>query len=172
VYVTHDQVEAMTLGSKIILLDKGIVQQTGTPRDLYDRPANIFAASFIGAPAINLFPGIVQRANGAVTVHCDALGGDLNVEPQDVSSGAFASLEGKTLTVGVRPEAVRLGTGRFAGVVQHAENTGPEVIVYLDAGGRTIVARAAPDFRHPPGQALNFDFDPKELHFFYEGRRI
>jgi ABC-type sugar transport system ATPase subunit len=67
---------------------------------------------------------------------------------------------------------VRLGTGRLAGVVQHAENMGPEVIVYLEAGGQKITARAAPDFRHPLGQVLNFEFDPKALHIFYEGTRI
>lgn len=171
-YVTHDQVEAMTLGQKIVLLDRGTVQQTGTPHDLYERPANIFAAAFIGAPTINLFPCSIHSAAGAVTVRCEAFGADLSVDREDESGDALSSCEGKSVTVGVRPEAVRLGTGRIAGIVEHAENMGSEAIVYLDAGGQKVVARTSPDFRHPLGQKLNFDFDPKALHIFYGGRRI
>ncbi|NPU85861.1 MAG: ABC transporter ATP-binding protein [Syntrophaceae bacterium] len=165
-YVTHDQVEAMTLGQMIVLLDRGIVQQVGSPRDLYDRPANVFAASFIGVPPINLFDGTVERGSGGLFIRCDDFRLDAGGR-QDLTA-----FEGRTVTVGIRPEAVRVGTGLIRGLLEHAEHMGSETILYLRTDGRKIVARAAADFRPSLGEPLNLDFDPRSLHFFFEGRRI
>jgi ABC-type sugar transport system ATPase subunit len=169
-YVTHDQIEAMTLGQKIVLLHQGVVQQIGTPRDLYDRPVNVFVASFIGTPPINLFSGIIKRTANTISVHCKEVGADLLIE-----SGFHIELtpyEGKTVIVGIRPESIRLESGQVKAVVEHSEHMGSEMIVYLKAGEQKIIARTVPDFRIGVGHVLNIDFEPKALHLFCENRRI
>jgi ABC-type sugar transport system ATPase subunit len=165
-YVTHDQVEAMTLGQMIVLLDRGVVQQVGSPRDLYERPANVFAASFIGVPPINLFEGTVGCGSEGLYIQCN----DFRVDSEKREE--LAAYEGRIVTVGVRPEAVRVGAGRIRGTLEHAEHMGSETILYLRTDGLKIVARAAADFRPVLGEPLNLDFDPGSLHFFFEGRRI
>jgi ABC-type sugar transport system ATPase subunit len=165
-YVTHDQVEAMTLGQKIVLMDRGVVQQIGTPRDLYERPANLFTASFLGTPPINLFPGLVIGTGDAMTVWLT----DLRI---DLGRGASLAVDdGDAVTVGIRPEAVRIGAGPLRGVLEHAEHMGSETVLYLRVGAVRIIARGAADFSSPLGVPLDLDFDPRSLHFFIEGRRV
>jgi ABC-type sugar transport system ATPase subunit len=165
-YVTHDQVEAMTLGQKIVLLDKGVIQQIGTPRDLYDRPANLFTASFIGVPPINLFAGELRQAAGGVVVHFSGFAVEMGECP------GLAPYLGQGVTVGIRPEAVRVGAGDAAAVLEHAEHMGSEVILYARVGEARIIARAGADFRTDLGAPLRLSVDPQSLHLFWEGRRI
>ena len=166
-YVTHDQVEAMTLGQKIVLMDKGAVQQIGSPRDLYERPANLFSASFLGAPPINLFTGRLVTGSGD--------GMTVRLPDFQVNAGRRANLApyvGEEVTVGIRPEAVRIGTGSLQGILEHIEHIGSETILYIRMGADRIIARAAADFSSPLGTTLVLDFDPPSLHFFRQGQRI
>ncbi|MGV8080139.1 MAG: ABC transporter ATP-binding protein [Syntrophales bacterium] len=165
-YVTHDQVEAMTLGQMIVLLDRGVIQQVGSPRDLYERPVNVFTASFIGIPPINLFEGIVSREGDGQFIRCAGFRMDVGERRE------LEGYEGRAVTVGVRPEAVRVGPGQIRALLEHAEHMGSETILYLRTEELKVVARAAADFQLVVGEPVGLDFDPKSLHFFFDGRRI
>ena len=116
VYVTHDQVEAMTMSDRIVLLNEGRIQQVGTPEDLYRRPANVYAATFLGAPPMNIMP----RSDAE-------------------RSGLFPGLPAGDLLVGIRPEELKVGEGREAAVVV-VEPVGSHTILTLDAGGASLRA--------------------------------
>ena len=125
VYVTHDQVEAMTMGTRIILMDAGVIQQQGTPKEIYDRPANTFVARFIGSPAMNLIPATLD-ATGVRLGHGDALSLDGTARP-----------EGDDLLLGVRAERLRVaarGTGGLPARVRVVERLGAETIVGFHLG--------------------------------------
>ena len=134
VYVTHDQVEAMTMGDRVAVMNKGQLQQLDTPRALYDRPANLFVASFIGAPPINFFAGELERGDGRTMVrlgsHVLAL------------SGRELPASGKVI-VGIRPEALRptdgTGIGTLLGTVAFVEDLGATLLVHLDMDGSHLV---------------------------------
>jgi multiple sugar transport system ATP-binding protein len=150
VYVTHDQVEAMTMGDRVAVLDKGVLQQVASPRELYDRPANAFVAGFIGSPAMNL--------------------AELPVTDGTVRFGAteIPAPERGTVRVGVRPEdlrAVPAGQG-LAVEVEVVEELGSDAYLYGTAEGRTIVARTDP--RTPPvkGDVVHVAPDPERVHLF------
>ncbi|GAA3667186.1 diacetylchitobiose ABC transporter ATP-binding protein MsiK [Arthrobacter ginkgonis] len=160
VYVTHDQVEAMTMGDRVAVLRDGILQQVDTPRNLYDRPANVFVAGFIGSPAMNLLELPVTEA-GVV------FGGTVHPVP----AGTLAAAGG-TVTLGVRPEgleAAPAGEG-LAVTVDVVEELGADAYVYgrtvLDGREHTIVARV--DGRRPPtaGSTLHVRTVPGHLHLF------
>ena len=138
VYVTHDQTEAMTLSSRVVILDRGVVQQVAPPREVYDRPANLFVAGFIGAPPIN------------------------------VVAPATLGLEGEGQIFGVRPESVTVGEGAppegtIAGAVYVAEPTGAETWVTLDVRGERVTGRAPADFAAGSGEAAWLRFDPRRV---------
>ncbi|MCF7548440.1 ABC transporter ATP-binding protein [Pseudonocardia sp. WMMC193] len=153
VYVTHDQVEAMTMGDRVAVLDKGVLQQVAAPRELYDRPANAFVAGFIGSPAMNL--------------------AELPVVDGSVAFGAPRTIPGipapgPSVLVGVRPEdlrAVPAGTG-LAVRVEVVEELGSDAYLYGTAEGRTIVARTDP--RDPParGDVVHLAPDLDRVHLF------
>ncbi len=134
IYVTHDQVEAMTLGERVAVMDRGRVQQVATPEELYERPASTFVAGFIGNPPMNLFPATVRAGDGGRTVLAVA---DQTVAlPENVTARlrhAGADRDAR-LTAGIRPEALRLASGGAAalrGRVQHVEWLGHETLAYL-----------------------------------------
>ncbi len=165
-YVTHDQVEAMTLGQKIVLMDRGVVQQIGAPRELYERPVNLFTASFLGTPPINLFTGRLMNSGDAMTVRFPDFQIDLGREAR------LAPYGGDELTVGIRPEAIRVGAGPLRGILEHMEHTGADTILYLRLGAARLIARATADFSSPLGATLEFYFDAQSLHFFHKGQRV
>src|SRR5690606_25370123 len=137
IYVTHDQVEAMTLADKIVVLDGGVVQQVGSPIELYQRPANLFVAGFIGSPQMNFAPVKLDRTSGdAVLVSSSDTG---SVE---VSAEAPALSPGASLTLGVRPQALHLDpSGPLVGKVVLVERLGSETNVSLRlASGQTWLA--------------------------------
>ncbi len=165
-YVTHDQVEAMTLGDRIVLLNEGRIQQVGTPEELYERPSNLFVAAFIGAPRMNLLEGRLSSDPNGLFFQS----GGLSIRLE--GSSGWMDYSGREVTLGIRPEAILLDRGEIPCRVEHLENLGSEKIVYLRAGAERIVSKTSPDFSRKPGEVLEFGIDPKGVHLFYEGRRV
>jgi multiple sugar transport system ATP-binding protein len=128
VYVTHDQIEAMTMADKIVILRDGIIEQVGSPLDVYDHPANLFVAEFIGSPSMNLLHGVAEKA------HVVGAGGIKLPLPK--SHGAKI---GQKVVYGIRPEHFSLGKG-IAAKVSVTEPTGPEIHVYADVGEKEVCA--------------------------------
>ena len=159
-YVTHDQVEAMTLADRIVLMKDGRVQQVGAPLDLYAKPANTFVAGFIGSPAMNLLPAVREG---------DRLVGDGFAVPW----AGEAEPPGVRLLLGVRPEHVRLvdaGTaGALAAEVELVEPMGHESFVHCRHGGASLVARWAGGAGPALGDAVHLAFDPTHVHLFDAG---
>jgi len=162
VYVTHDQAEAMTMSSRIAVMMAGELIQAGTPAEIYNDPADIRVAEFIGSPKINILPGRIRKDGGI-----DVLGTALKL-----ACGATAG----DCRVGVRPERIELGTGPFSGTVVHLENLGAEAFVHLAIEGPALrlIARLA-DVRHMPvmGSRAAFGFAPDAVWVFDPaGKRI
>jgi multiple sugar transport system ATP-binding protein len=169
VYVTHDQVEAMTMGDRVAVLKDGLLQQCASPRDLYRDPANMFVAGFMGSPAMNLFT--LPVSDGAVTI-----GGYPVRVPRAVADAGAGSV-----VLGIRPEHLEVGDGGLEMEVDVVEELGSDAYVYgraLSTGpdgrtGETLVARV--DWRNPPakGERLRLTTDPEHLYFFSsDGRRL
>jgi len=165
VYVTHDQVEAMTMGDRIAILDHGVLQQVGPPQDVYARPANLFVASFIGNPPMNTVAGEVTRVDGAVGVRIP--GGVVEIPG---ALGAAVERRGlERVVLGVRPEDLILGEGRqIRATVSVIESLGHErhVICRLE-GGQLIIVRQAANVS-PPAEAseVGLAADAARLHVF------
>ena len=162
VYVTHDQVEAMTMADKIVVLQAGRIEQVGSPLELYERPKNLFVAQFIGSPRMNTVPGrIATVMDGAARVELPG-GGKLNVPLNGLS------LPPGSVLVGIRPEHVRVDAGPgVPGVVTLAEHLGAETILHVDmADGPGLVARG--DGRAPQriGDRVTLTLDPQFCHLF------
>jgi len=155
VYVTHDQIEAMTMADKIVVMQGGRIEQVGAPLDLYDRPANTFVAGFIGSPSMNLAPGVVK--GGAVELD----GGARLPLPVGLEVA-----EGREVTYGVRPEHLTIGDEGISGTVAVVEPTGSETHVVLRAAGREVVAMFRDRVPFRPGDALTFAPDADKVHLF------
>ncbi|BBE72776.1 ABC transporter ATP-binding protein [Oharaeibacter diazotrophicus] len=162
VYVTHDQVEAMTMADRIVVLHDGIVEQIGSPLELYDRPANTFVAGFIGSPAMNLVPGTI-RAGGFAT---DG-GATLPL------ASAPAGSEGRRAVYGIRPEHFLLG-GALKAEVAVVEPTGSETQVFVRYGTDKVVAAFRDRVAARPGEEIAVTPDPAAVHLFDEatGKRL
>jgi multiple sugar transport system ATP-binding protein len=175
-YVTHDQVEAMTLGQRITVLDRGRVQQIGTPREVYERPANVFVAGFIGNPPMNLFPtrisldaGQARMSVGEQLVPLDGVEG--------VEGGALAGLAGRLLRAGVRAEALSLRSGNevegaLEARIEHVECLGHETLASVRAGatpdGVRLVVRVAAMRDFTQGERVLISIDPRGVYLFGE----
>jgi multiple sugar transport system ATP-binding protein len=175
VYVTHDQIEAMTLSTRIAVMYKGFVQQLGTPKEIYDTPANVFVATFMGSPAMNIVPATVEMQNG--TPHAaltDAAGA---VRLLRFSQPGMAAWAGKPILLGIRPEAITdpEGADRKSGNIQALTNrvtvtepAGADTFVTMTLSGKDAIARMRADASVAAGQdfefAVNMDkavaFDP------------
>jgi multiple sugar transport system ATP-binding protein len=170
VYVTHDQVEAMTLGQRIVVLDGGRIQQIDTPMALYRRPANRFVAGFLGSPAMNLLRGRLVREAGAVLDLGDGL--RIPLGDADVPESAW----GREVSLGVRPEHLLPadGAASFQPQVELVEPVGNEVFANLRHGPHALVARFAAEQPPEPGQPLAVAVSPRHLHLFdaESGRRL
>jgi len=155
IYVTHDQVEAMTMADRIVVLDKGRIAQSGSPLELYDRPANRFVAEFIGSPAINLFPCEVE--GGRLLLASDE--GRIDLGPSGAREDA--------VELGVRPEHLRpVESGGLPGTVQVIENLGAETYVILNIAGRDVCWRVAGRPGVAVGDRMRLGFDPANVHLF------
>jgi multiple sugar transport system ATP-binding protein len=143
IYVTHDQVEAMTMGDRIAVLRKGVLQQIGPPQELYDRPANLFVGTFIGSPAMNLFRAAVDRNGDGLAARID--GQHVSLANGSAAPGALASYVGREVAVGVRPEHLTdaaLGdrdAPRISAAVTLVEALGSERLVHLELGAKPIL---------------------------------
>jgi len=161
VYVTHDQIEAMTMADRIVILRDGVIEQVGRPLEVYDRPANLFVAEFIGSPAMNLFRGEVTAINGTPCVRSD---GGIELPLPDsapVQAGA-------QVVYGIRPEHLGF-TSDGAGIpatVNVVEPTGPEIHVYVDIGGREVCAITDDRLEIEPGSAVRLMPRPDRVHLF------
>jgi multiple sugar transport system ATP-binding protein len=173
IYVTHDQVEAMTLGERIVIMNQGVIQQVDTPLQLYHAPANRFVAGFIGSPAMNFLEGRV--ADGwfapAAGAALDAHDGHVAHQASGPGFGLHVGPgvpQGK-VTLGVRPEDLEL-TGQSAplleGTVDVIERIGHETMMYINFHGQQIVARLGPDVQHSPGDRLRLFVRPGRQHLF------
>jgi multiple sugar transport system ATP-binding protein len=166
VYVTHDQIEAMTMADRIVVMHDGIIEQIGAPLELYDRPKNLFVAGFIGSPAMNFLKGSV-RANGALQFE-GASGVRLPLARAPTGS------DGREVIYGVRPEHFTLADDGADAQVQVIEPTGSELQVVAKLGGEDIIAvfRERHDFK--PGDTIRLKPDPRLVHLFDEptGERL
>jgi multiple sugar transport system ATP-binding protein len=162
VYVTHDQIEAMTMADNIVVMRDGLVEQTGSPLELYDRPANQFVAGFIGSPAMNFLPGVVRRSGGAPRVE---LTGGVSLP---MPSTALAAEDGRSVIYGTRPEHMELA-GEGDGVATEVivvEPTGADTQVFTKLAGvdMTTVFRDRHAFR--PGEVIRLRPDTARAHLF------
>ncbi len=164
IYVTHDQTEAMTMADKIILLDKGKIQQVGTPEEFYNYPQNEFVASFIGSPTMNFIEGIVS---GGDFVSNSKL---IHIVPNDEDKAALKKFEGEPVKVGIRGERFLSGkheANGFSAVVDVVEMLGKEKLLYTKLeDGQEMVVSMPGHFEYPVGETHNFGFDTEALHFF------
>jgi multiple sugar transport system ATP-binding protein len=169
IYVTHDQVEAMTLGDRVVVMLDGRIQQAATPLEIYNQPRNRFVAGFIGAPAMNFLPVALQSIDDRL--HAVAENFRIRV-PQD-RARELARQHAGDVVLGVRPEHVHMGdlhpehgTG-FDGSVEVTEQLGAELLVAVRAGGATVLAsRIDAETTLVPHQPLRLSLDPRGLHFF------
>jgi len=171
VYVTHDQIEAMTLGDKVAVMKDGIIQQFGTPQQIYNDPANLFVASFIGSPPMNFIPVRLMKQDGRVLALLDS--GQARCElPLGVATD---ELEGREIILGVRPEQISLGAAEGNGMpairaeVQVTEPTGPDLLVFVTLNQTKVCCRLAPDVACRVGDSLNLQFDPARVLLFDAG---
>jgi multiple sugar transport system ATP-binding protein len=163
VFVTHDQVEAMTMGDRIGVLSKGELVQVGTPYEVYNFPANTFVASFVGAPAINLFPADIDTERTVVVPE------KFEFSLQSVARSRLHELAGSRtkVCIGVRPEDVKLvANGGIAGTVYGAENHGAEMIVTISVADYFIRATTPPTIPIALNQRVAIAFAEDKLHFF------
>jgi multiple sugar transport system ATP-binding protein len=163
VYVTHDQVEAMSMADRILILREGVVQQIAPPEDIYHRPANRFVATVVGSPPMNFLPAVASRTNGTVTVEHPAFA--VSAPASELRS----QLDNGDCWIGVRPEDVHIepegGTGIPASVYV-TEPLGGETVVDLDLEDRVVKALAPPTLALNPDQRVRARLDPKRLHVF------
>ena len=164
IFVTHDQVEAMTMGDRIGVVNKGELTQVGTPHEIYNAPANTFVASFVGAPAINLFDVALDLPAG--TAHDGAL--SLTLEPATRARlDALAVPHDRRVRVGVRPEDVKLvAEGGIGGTIYGAEHHGVEIIAIIQVGSHMLRATIPADSNVNVNQGVQFSFVQDKLHFF------
>jgi multiple sugar transport system ATP-binding protein len=167
VYVTHDQIEAMTMGDRIAVMSKGELQQVGTPLEVYDQPANLFVASFIGTPPMNLLPAVL--ADGGATVAASGL----KLPVPQAFRAAAAGRDGLKVVLGLRPEnireASREGSGATVPVTAKAEFVEPlghEVIVHGRIGDELIVAKVDPHRSPRMGEDVNLVIESEAAHLF------
>jgi multiple sugar transport system ATP-binding protein len=166
VYVTHDQIEAMTMADKIVVMHDGIVEQIGTPLDLYDKPDNQFVAGFIGSPAMNFLKGNV-RVNGSATFE----------GPNGVRlplGAATAASDGRPAVYGIRPEHFTIADDGAEAEIVVVEPTGSETQVFAKLGGVEIVAVFRERHQFNPGEKVRLKPDPMLVHLFDEatGKRL
>ncbi len=170
IYVTHDQIEAMTMASRIAVMNKGILQQLDTPQVLYDKPANLFVAGFIGSPAMNFFPAQLRKDGNNLFV--DA--GDFSLKIPESRVGTYAPFAGKEIIFGIRPEDIH--NPMFAPPGIHAEPVeskvdvtelmGNEIFLYLLSGKNSFVARVDPRTRFQIGDQVQVVFNMDNFHLF------
>ena len=159
VYVTHDQIEAMTMADRIVIMQSGRIEQIGKPLELYDRPANLFVASFIGSPTMNLFEGKVTQTKSS-----DA---ELRVGTTSLPLPKNSQVKpGEKIVYGVRPEHLRIGASGQKTQISLIEPTGSESLIHCRVAGRNVVSLVRERFDLEPGQEIMISPDSSRLHLF------
>ncbi|WP_203333799.1 ABC transporter ATP-binding protein [Planococcus beigongshangi] len=168
IYVTHDQTEAMTMATRIVIMKAGIIQQVGTPKEVYDFPANRFVGGFIGSPAMNFFEGTISNGNFIV--------GDKSVTIPADTAAVLKDLgyDGKPIALGIRPEHIHVNNEDLSGVpasefeaeITVAELTGAETILYAVYADQEFIARVDADTLIEAGHTATLAFDMSHVHFF------
>ncbi|MCF1438697.1 MAG: sn-glycerol-3-phosphate ABC transporter ATP-binding protein UgpC [Candidatus Thiodiazotropha taylori] len=171
IYVTHDQVEAMTLGDRIAVLNAGKLQQVGPPQELYEHPANTFVAEFLGNPGMNIFDATLNRDTGIVQLAAGAW--RIPVEPLLARTPSLMEYLDRPLLAGLRPERFSVSASGPEASVESVESLGHECLVYFTPScvvsgkdPKTLVARLPGQALHETEQSIHLGFDPQRLHFF------
>jgi multiple sugar transport system ATP-binding protein len=166
VYVTHDQIEAMTMADRIVVMHDGIVEQIGTPLELFDRPGNLFVAQFIGSPAMNVVSGTLRRANGAA--HVEALGQRWPV-PASIAGG-----DGQAVSYGIRPGDITLAASGVPATVFVVEPTGAETEMLLQVGDAQFTLVMHGRTAALPDETVHLAIDSNKAHMFDQatGQRL
>jgi multiple sugar transport system ATP-binding protein len=170
IYVTHDQTEAMTMASRIAVMNKGVLQQIDTPQNLYDRPDNLFVAGFIGTPAMNFFNATLKKEDGKMFVD----GGTFTVQVPEDKISAYNDEVGKPVIFGIRPEDIHnplfAPTGIHAqpidAIVDITELMGNEIFVYLKTGESSFIARVDPRTRFQINDKVQVVLNMDNMHIF------
>jgi multiple sugar transport system ATP-binding protein len=157
VYVTHDQIEAMTMADRIVVMHGGVVEQIGSPLELYDRPANLFVAGFIGSPSMNILTGRLEK------------GAFITADGTRLDLPGLASLGDRTVSLGVRPEHLRLDPQGVAAEIVTVEPTGSETQVALKFGGHDVIGVFRERILKAPGERLAIGIDAGHVHLFDAG---
>ena len=182
IYVTHDQIEAMTMGDRIVVMNNGVVQQTDTPLALYNEPVNLFVAGFLGSPPMNFVNGTLKQ-EGEFFVFSEIQGGTIQVRLSARDRPGAGDFMGKPLLLGIRPEDIELAqfantdgsTGSFPAIVDIVEPMGAETNLYLQTGAHTVVCRSQRALDHrEAGHRLQFEMNLKKAHLFEpaSGKRV
>ena len=175
IYVTHDQTEAMTLGDRIVIMKDGFIQQIGTPQEVFDQPANLFVAGFIGSPQMNFFDGELEKKDGKYQLKVGEATMVLGDKAQELLTGK--GVGERKVTVGIRPEHIAFaaapGSDTVSSKVDVSEMMGSEVYLHVNAVGRDVVLRipttdlpAEHRAGIPYGTEINFAFRPDLIHLF------
>lgn len=167
IYVTHDQVEAMTLGDKIVVMQAGEIHQIGSPAQIYEQPADTFVATFIGAPEINLYPGKIIRENNTPVFQGSGFSLDLDGCREQIGIG--------DVELAMRAEDIKTGESeqiRFTAEVEMVSNIGSEQFVHCRLGQDNLTIRAPKEANPKSGEIITLSIDPCRLHIFRNGSRI
>jgi multiple sugar transport system ATP-binding protein len=171
IYVTHDQVEAMTLGDRVVVMKDGLVQQVGEPLDLYNEPTNRFVAGFIGSPAMNFAAVDVTETDGAI----GAVGEGIRLKLPPPLAARLRGYVGQKITLGIRPEDLWIASGNDAdglsvdAVIEVIERLGSQILLDVKVGSGMMVAAVEPTTRAKVREQLRLALNPERLHFF-DGR--
>ena len=171
IYVTHDQTEAMTLGTRIVVLKDGVIMQVDSPQKLYNEPQNLFVAGFMGSPQMNFLDAVVRINGTAVTL--EVAGQSIPLPPAKAKKLIDGGYNGKTVVMGIRPEDVYdsemfIETAKcvFSSTIKVYELLGAEVFLYFDLGEFPMTARVDPRSNARPGDTVRFAFDVEKIHVF------
>ncbi|MBV8735773.1 MAG: sn-glycerol-3-phosphate ABC transporter ATP-binding protein UgpC [Alphaproteobacteria bacterium] len=168
IYVTHDQVEAMTLGDRVVVMRDGLVQQVGEPLELYNEPANRFVAGFLGSPAMNFATVRVREADGVLWAENNGI----RIRVLGQTAGRLRRHAGEQVTMGIRPEDLHLASAAdplelgFDAVIEVVEKLGSEILLDVAVGETTMVASVEPHVRVGVHEKLRLAINPERLHFF------
>ena len=171
IYVTHDQTEAMTLGTRIVVMKDGVVQQVDTPQNLYDKPCNLFVAGFMGSPQMNFLDGVVSIQGE--TAYVKVADQQIELPPAKSKKLIEGKYDGKTVTIGIRPEDVddsemfvNVAKATFESTINVYELLGAEVFLYFDIAGQPVTARVDARTTARPGDKVKVGFDVEKIHVF------
>jgi multiple sugar transport system ATP-binding protein len=170
IYATRDQADALILADRVVLLNEGAIVQSAAQQEIYERPANLFAAGFFGAPPMNLIHGKIKKTNDALVFNEI---GDGVIECKIADRASAEEFAGGEIVLGIRPEEIRIlpegaqAKSRVQGVLENVEPTGAETVFYFQTGAHLIAGRCAQHIGHEEsGRRQKFDFDPDKAQFF------